>query len=188
MPVSKPGSFDPSEISKQRQGELPRRYFQRIAQYFCDKLPLSPYAKEADINTASAAAAAALLAANPAPDAAAITAAIAAQVQKTVEASLLELTDHQIRQIWIHGLDKPAREAAKAETKRLTLPQLLRHVDQYASDNAKKNADNANPARTKNKKKIFEVEDDGQREEEVEEVKKKKDFKSAHTAKRLVTW
>ena len=73
MPVSKPGTFDPTEISRQRQGELPRRYFQLIAQYFCDKLPLSPYAKEADVNTTSAAAAAALLAANPAPDAAAIT-------------------------------------------------------------------------------------------------------------------
>ena len=78
VPVSKPGTFDPTEISRQRQGKLPRRYFQRIAQYFCDKLPLSPYAKEADVNTASAAAAAALLAATPAPDAAEITAAIAA--------------------------------------------------------------------------------------------------------------
>ena len=99
VPVSKPGTFDPTEICRQKQGELPRRYFQRIAQYFCDKLPLSPYAKETDISNAAATAATALLAANPAPDAAAIAAAIAAQVQKTVEASLLEMTDHQIRQI-----------------------------------------------------------------------------------------
>ena len=65
---------------------------------------------------------------------------------------------------------------AKAEDKRLSLPQLLRHVDQFASGDAKKYADNANPQRTKNKKKIFEVEEevDSDCDEVVKEVKKSK--------------
>ena len=125
-------TFDPTEVSRQRQGELPRSYFQRIAQYFCNKHPLSHYAKDADVTTASNAAAAALIATTANPNEAAIAAAIKAQVQASVEKALLELTDHQFHQIWIHGLDKPAREATIAESKRLTLPQLFRHVDQYA--------------------------------------------------------
>ena len=48
---------------------------------------------------------------------AAVAAAVRDHVKKEVEAALLEITDHQIRQIWIHGLDKTPREAAKAEDK-----------------------------------------------------------------------
>ena len=63
---------------------------------------------------------------------AAVAATVRAHVKSAVEAALLEITDHQIRQIWIHGLDKNAKEAAKAKNKWLMLPQLIRHMDQYA--------------------------------------------------------
>ena len=137
---------------------------------------LSPYAKDTDLTAASNSTAAALIATNAHPIEAAIAAAIKDQAQSSLEQALLEHTDHQIRQIWIHGLEKPAREAAKAESKRLTLPQLFCHMDQYATDGAKKNANRSNPARTKNKKKVFEVEEEADIEEDVNEVKKKREM------------
>ena len=182
VPGNKAGNFDISDVQRQKPGELPRRYFQRVAQFFADKLPLAPYAKDETTRAAAAATSAELIAAGGITEAK-ITAAVQKAIKTSVEKALLDVTGHQIRQIWIHGLDKPAREAAKAENKRLTLPQLFRHVDQYASDSAKK--DNHSNKKN-NKKKIFEVDDEADTEVQVQEVKKIKQCSFCHRRGHLV--
>ena len=85
-----------------------------MAQYFSDKLPLSPYAKENKIAERATVMSTGLVDTNVIPEASrsAVAAAVRDLVKKEVEVALLEITDHQIHQISIHGIDKTPREAA----------------------------------------------------------------------------
>ena len=136
--------------------------------YYSDKLPLAPYTKPEDTRTAAAKVANELVTAGGITEAK-ITDAVQKTLDTALKKALLDITNHQIQQIWMHGLDKPARDAAKAEYKRLTLPQLFRHVDRFAPEASKKN-DSGN--QHKGKKKISEVEDNTEDDGEIEEVKR----------------
>ena len=94
VPVNKAGSFDPAEVQRQKPGKLPRRYFQRVAQYFSDKLPLSRYAKENGIAERATVMSTGLVDADVIEEAsrAAVAAAVRDHVKKEVEAALLELS------------------------------------------------------------------------------------------------
>ena len=101
----------------------------------------------------------------------AIRAAIIAGQEKV----LAEVTGHLLKQMWISGLDKNAKEAAKAESSRLKLNDLLRHADQFSSGGHQKQQ------KKHHSKKVFELEEQ-EEAEDPEDVNAVKQKKSASTA------
>ena len=74
--------------------------------FFRDKLPLTPYAKDTEITNSANQMTAELVNTNlvDAGSQGAKAAAVRAHIKRAVEAALLEITDHQIRQICIDAV------------------------------------------------------------------------------------
>ena len=92
VPSLAPSTFDAADILKQKSGELPRKYYYRMSQYFNDKLPLAAYIQEEEVRTTAAN----VMANNV--TAAAKEEAIRAAIIASQEKVLAEVTGHLLKQ------------------------------------------------------------------------------------------
>ena len=122
-----------------------------MGQYFSDKVPLGGYVAADKIQDAAAA----CVRDTENGTVAERTAATRAAITTALETALSDISNHPVKQFWIHGLEKNAKEAAKAEASRLDLQHLLKHVDQFAPKPKPQQAGNK-----KKQQQIFEAGDD----------------------------